>query len=318
VKFFLLLLATVLVSVVTNAQGEIVLAAEFDPTTDPSGSGISAYIPFDAKYHAQVFTVGASGKLVSIELLVLGEEVSLFELFPVSDGFPNPPSNWTSRPVGDSSLGHFIVDSTGNDGLTWWSADPDLGAFNIQVSAGDQLSFISRFRNGSGFLRGSDYGSTLAWHYPGNHYKSTSGYAYWELSEPLVLGFRVFVETGPTLVTIDIKPTSDTNSINLCSRGTVPIAILGSDTFDVYSVNTEDLRFSEASVKVVGKKDPNSLCSFEDVDDDIHYDLVCHFITADIAGIDGQSSVATVNGELFDGTQFAGTDSVNIVKDSCN
>jgi hypothetical protein len=98
----------------------------------------------------------------------------------------------------------------------------------------------------------------------------------------------------------------------------VPIAILGSDTFDVYDVNTESLRFSEASVKVVGKKDPRTLCSYEDVNDDIFYDLVCQFLTAEIAGIDGQSSTATVNGELLNGTSIEGTDSVNIVKDTCN
>jgi hypothetical protein len=98
----------------------------------------------------------------------------------------------------------------------------------------------------------------------------------------------------------------------------VPIAILGSDTFDVYSVNIENLRFSEASVKVVGKKEPRTLCSYEDVNDDIFYDLVCHFLTAEIAGIDGQSSTATVTGELLNGTSIEGTDSVNIVKDTCN
>jgi hypothetical protein len=119
-------------------------------------------------------------------------------------------------------------------------------------------------------------------------------------------------------INIDIKPDGDPNSINLCSEGAVPIAILGSDTFDVYDVDTETLRFAEASVKVVGMKDPRSLCSYENVNDDLFYDLVCQFLTADIAGIDGQSSSATVNGELLDGTSIEGTDSVNIVKDTCN
>ena len=119
-------------------------------------------------------------------------------------------------------------------------------------------------------------------------------------------------------VTIDIKPGSDPNSINLCSNGTVPIAILGSDTFDVNNINTDTLRFAEASVKMVGKKDPHSLCSYEDVNGDGITDLVCHFVTTDIAGINGESTSATVNGELNDGTAFEGTDAVNIVKDTCN
>ena len=119
-------------------------------------------------------------------------------------------------------------------------------------------------------------------------------------------------------VTIDIKPGSDPNSINLCSNGAVPIAILGSNSFDVNDINTDTLRFAGASVKVVGKKDPHSLCSYEDVDDDWSGDLVCHFVTTDIAALDGESTTATVNGELFDGTSFTGSDSVNIVKDTCN
>ena len=120
------------------------------------------------------------------------------------------------------------------------------------------------------------------------------------------------------MVQIDIKPGSYPNSINLCSNGAVPIAIFGSETFDVYEIDTETLRFAEASDKVVGKKDPRSLCSYEYINDDIFNDLVCHFLTADIAGVDGQSSLATVNGELFDGTLIKGTDGVNIVKDTCN
>jgi hypothetical protein len=120
-----------------------------------------------------------------------------------------------------------------------------------------------------------------------------------------------------TTVTIDVKPGSDPNSIDLCSKGAVPIAILGSDTFDVHDVNTVTLRFAGAGVKVVDEEDPHELCSYEDVNGDIIDDLVCHYVTADIAGIGGESTSATVNGALRDGTPIAGTDTINIVKDTC-
>ncbi|WP_432474135.1 LamG domain-containing protein [Amphritea sp. HPY] len=119
-------------------------------------------------------------------------------------------------------------------------------------------------------------------------------------------------------VAIDIHPDSFPNSINLCSNGTVPIGILGSDTFNVFDINTETLRFAETAVKVVGKKDPHSLCSYEDINDDSIDDLVCHYLTSDIAALDGDTTSATVNGELLDGTPIEGTDSVNIVKDTCH
>jgi hypothetical protein len=122
----------------------------------------------------------------------------------------------------------------------------------------------------------------------------------------------------PVTVSVDIKPGSDPNGINLCNNGTVPVAVLGSGTLDVSNVNTETLRFAEAAVKVVGRKDPSTLCSPEDVNGDGIDDLVCQYLTTDIAGIDGQSSTATVNGELLDGTPIQGTDGVLIVKDTCN
>ena len=131
-------------------------------------------------------------------------------------------------------------------------------------------------------------------------------------------GGLAFVGTSALSVSIDIKPGSNPNSINLCSNGAVPIAILGSETFYVSEVDTDTLRFAEASIKVVGRKDPHSLCSYEDVNDDGFVDLVCHYVTADIAGIDGETTSATVNGELLDDTPIEGTDSVNIVKDTCS
>jgi hypothetical protein len=120
------------------------------------------------------------------------------------------------------------------------------------------------------------------------------------------------------VVAIDIKPGSNPNSVNLCSNGALPVAILGTNSFDVYDVNTDTLRFADASVKVVGKKDPHSLCSVQDVSGDLIDDVVCHYVTADIAAIDGESTTATVNGELLDGTLIEGSDSINIVKDTCN
>jgi hypothetical protein len=133
-----------------------------------------------------------------------------------------------------------------------------------------------------------------------------------------VSGLDCFGETPETLtVGIDIQPGSEVNSINLCSNGAVPVAILGSDTFDVSNVNTETVRLAEASVKVVGRKDPNTLCNHEDVNGDLFVDLTCHYVTTDIAALDGESTVATVNGELLDGTPIEGSDSINIVKDTC-
>jgi hypothetical protein len=119
-------------------------------------------------------------------------------------------------------------------------------------------------------------------------------------------------------VDIDIKLGSDDNSINLCSNGAVPVAILGSETFDVNDIKTDSLRLAEATVKIVGNKDPHSLCSTEDVNDDGFDDLVCQFNTTELVDVlDGTSTSATVKGETVDGTPIEGSDTINIVKEDC-
>jgi len=42
---------------------------------------------------------------------------------------------------------------------------------------------------------------------------------------------------------VDVKPGSDTKPIHLMSRGVIPVAILGSDTFDVADVDVITLAF---------------------------------------------------------------------------
>ncbi len=122
-----------------------------------------------------------------------------------------------------------------------------------------------------------------------------------------------------TPVSIDIKPGSDPNSINLCSAGVIPVAILGSEDFDVALITDEDighLRLGDASVKMVGKVGKEkTLCSTEDVDADGYDDLVCKFLTVELVESTGTMSI-DVHGTI-EGADFTGNDSVNIVKDDC-
>ena len=76
-------------------------------------------------------------------------------------------------------------------------------------------------------------------------------------------------------VEIDIKPGSDDNSINLKSRGVVPVAILSdSDTnFDATAVDPAKVFFAGAGVAVRGKGN-KYLASKEYVNDDDLLDLV--------------------------------------------
>jgi hypothetical protein len=64
-------------------------------------------------------------------------------------------------------------------------------------------------------------------------------------------------------VTIDIKPQSSPNCFNNNGHGVTPVAILGSETFDVTTVDIETIMLDGAAVAVKGKG--KTMCHVEDV-----------------------------------------------------
>jgi hypothetical protein len=115
---------------------------------------------------------------------------------------------------------------------------------------------------------------------------------------------------GPLCVNIDIKPGSDPNCFNLNGHGVIPVAILGSSEFDVTQIEPYSLSFAELKARVRGKKGP--LCHYEHVNDDGYLDMVCQFEDNVEYWVPGEG-VADLTGELMDGTEFEGTDSICVV-----
>jgi hypothetical protein len=79
------------------------------------------------------------------------------------------------------------------------------------------------------------------------------------------------------LVDLDIKPNSDTNPINPRSNGVIPVAILGSETFDVAGVDLETVRFGPGGAGPAHSH-PGHV---QDVNLDGFTDLLTHFRTQD-------------------------------------
>jgi hypothetical protein len=118
------------------------------------------------------------------------------------------------------------------------------------------------------------------------------------------------VDASP-LVSIDIKPGSFPNSINLGSAGTVPVAILSSATFNALTVLPETISLSGARVKLMGRGD-RYLCAGEDVNGDNRTDLVCHVLTAQFL-IETGDSVAVLEAQTSTGLVVRGEDTIRIV-----
>jgi hypothetical protein len=115
----------------------------------------------------------------------------------------------------------------------------------------------------------------------------------------------------PFAVEIDIKPGNGLNPINVRSNGVIPVAILGSDTFDVLEVDVTTLAFGPAGA--IGAAPAHTVGGHQaDVNDDGLTDLLSHYRTQE-TGIGAEDTEACVVGETFDGTTFESCDEILVI-----
>ena len=112
-----------------------------------------------------------------------------------------------------------------------------------------------------------------------------------------------FDDFGPIDVSVDIKPGSDVNPINLKSRGVVPVAVLTTEDFDAADVDPATVEFAGATPL---------RWTMEDIDRDGDYDMLFHFKTQEL-NLDEDSTTGTLGGKTVGGLYFSGYDMVTIV-----
>jgi hypothetical protein len=273
-----------------------------------------------------------------------------FETPLVGTGYRSGATDWDYFTPVSGTVGGWTVEITGNDGgppgpdLEFWTElmgpsysgdqyveldgfDPTKISQTVETIPGAlyDLTYAWRPRIGptdrmkvwvNGAEVGDHFGEAGAWTaetYSFNATSSSTTIAFEDVGADDQLGMlldAVALVLRRIAVDIDIKPGSYPNSFNINGKGVIPVAVLGSEAFDVTDIDTSTLDFAGLAVRVKGNGAPQ--CSIEDANGDGYDDLVCQFVDDATTWTPGDA-VATLTGLLHDGTFFEGTDTINIV-----
>ncbi len=118
------------------------------------------------------------------------------------------------------------------------------------------------------------------------------------------------VTTNLKLITIDIKPGSDPNCIDLNTEDFIPVAIFSTALLNPSVVDQASVTLGGVFARVKGKSDKTG--SFEDVDGDGDLDLVVQFPTADLQLTEADTA-AVLEGATLNGMPIQGTDPICVV-----
>lgn len=127
-------------------------------------------------------------------------------------------------------------------------------------------------------------------------------------------------------VSVDIKPTSCPNPLNLKSKGILPVAILGAEDFDVTEIDpatvqlegVSPLRWSIEDVATLFDGNPLECDECTEEGPDGYDDLTLKFRIQEIVAaigevVDRDCILLGLTGTLLDGTPFSGADIIRII-----
>jgi hypothetical protein len=106
-------------------------------------------------------------------------------------------------------------------------------------------------------------------------------------------------------VELDIRPGSHPNAVNPTARGILPIAILGSESFDVGDIDATTLAFGPGEAAPAHRSGGHP----EDVNGDGYTDWVSHYRIEEVAVAVGDTELC-LTGEALDGTPIEGCDAI--------
>jgi len=150
----------------------------------------------------------------------------------------------------------------------------------------------------------------------------------WDIVENETYPFLRVFTTPVVEVAVDIKPGSCRNPLNLASHGVLPVAILGTEDFDVNTIDIASIRLADVAPIRSGFEDvaapaaDGNECGCSEAGPDGYTDLTLKFntqqlvealaVTADDL-VRGDVLILTLTGVSSDGTRIEGADCVSIV-----
>jgi hypothetical protein len=206
---------------------------------------------------------------------------------PVELGFYTPPylyNTYTVAVVGEIAyLGAFHIRAVD---VTDPTAPLEVGAFDTYRTYGEVFDLV--------VAEGLVYAIR---HEP-------LGYPYPPDTRLMIVDFGPEYSTKIS-VEIDVKPGSDSDSINPASRGVIPVAILGSESFDVTNIDLTTLTFGPDGATPAHRRGGHA----KDVNGDGAMDLVSHFRIQD-TGITSKTDQVCVSGKMLDAAAFEGCSAI--------
>ncbi len=208
----------------------------------------------------------------------------------------------TNGSTADSGLA--ILEDTTKDGIFVGDAPPNVGT---------ELTFLFSNDSGGG---GSDnslinFSATYTGAYLASIAEQSGGEMEWFVN----VSGSTFVP--PIEIALDIKPGPSNNTVALNGNGTLRMAILANEEFNVMDINIGSLLFGDP-ILVDGGATPLGATSdrLRDLNHDGLDDLLVGFSISDlVAGgaLDASSVEGRLTGELLDGTPIVGSDIVRMV-----
>lgn len=270
--------------------------------TDNSGHAVYWISPPDvlvnntivAATGAGIYGWGFQVRPTLVNNIVVGQGPGAIECRSFSS--TSPPifkSNNVFSPSG-SAFGVNCIDQTGINGnisVNPLFVDPSSDDFHLQATS---LSI--------------DSGDNTAPELPPTDFEGHSRILDGDADGIATVDMGVYEFSQVQQVTIDIKPGSDLNCFNSNGHGVIPVAILGSDTFDASIVDPLTVALDGADARVKGTS--GKAGSLEDVNGDEFLDLVVQI--ADEGEYSVGDTSATLTGETYDGIPILGSDAICI------